>query len=112
MNPISPPLQAVPPLQARAARLGLPAHVELWHPVGCPHCRQTGFAGRQAIAEDLVPDEELERLIFARADHSEIERAAAGNGMRTMFDAGLDAALIGDTSIEEVARSIRADASA
>ena len=99
-------------LAPRAARLGLPINVELWHPVGCPHCRQTGFAGRQAIAEYLVPDEELERLIFARADHTEIERAAVGNGMRTMFDAGLDAALIGDTTIEEVARSIRADASA
>ncbi len=95
-------------LAPRAARLGLPSHVELWHPVGCAHCRQTGFAGRQAIAEYLVPDEELERLIFSRADHTEIERAAVANGMRTMFDAGLDAALVGDTTIEEVARSIRA----
>ena len=95
-------------LAPRAGRLGLRSHVELWHPVGCAHCRQTGFAGRQAIAEYLVPDEELERLIFSRADHAEIERAAVANGMRTMFDAGLDAALVGDTTIEEVARSIRA----
>ena len=95
-------------LEQRAARLGLPVPVELWHPVGCSHCRQTGFAGRQAIAEYLVPDEELERMILARADHTEIERAAVANGMQTMFDAGLDAALIGDTTIEEVARSIRA----
>jgi general secretion pathway protein E len=97
-------------LRTRAARIGQHGPVELWHPVGCSQCRQTGFAGRQAIAEYLVPDEELERLIFARADHTEIERAAVARGMRTMFDAGLDAALVGDTTIEEVARSIRADA--
>jgi hypothetical protein len=29
--------------------------------------------------------------------------------MVTMFDAGLDAALAGDTTLEELARSIRAD---
>ena len=97
-------------LQTRSLRLGHTGAVDLWHPVGCPHCRQTGFSGRQAIAEYLVPDEELERLIFARADHADIERAAVARGMRTMFDAGLDAALVGDTTIEEVARSIRADA--
>ena len=55
-----------------------------------------------------MPDEELERLIFSRADDAEIERAAVANGMRTMFDAGLDAALVSDTMIEELARSIRA----
>ncbi len=97
-------------LARRASALNLPGAPRLWHPVGCPHCRHTGFAGRQAIAEYLQPDDEVERLIFARSDHSEIERAAVGAGMRTMFDAGLDAALAGDTTVEEVVRSIRADA--
>ena len=27
----------------------------LWHPVGCPHCRGTGYRGRLAIAEFLIP---------------------------------------------------------
>ena len=84
--------------------------ITLWHPVGCPECRQTGYRGRQAIAEFLVPDEAVERLVFARADHMAVERAAVEAGMRTMFEAGLDAALAGDTTIEEVMRSIRADA--
>ncbi len=97
-------------LERRAGEAGQAGPVRLWHPVGCPHCRHTGFAGRQAIAEYLQPDDEVERLIFARSDHSEIERAAVRGGMRTMFDAGLDAALAGDTTIEEVVRSIRADA--
>jgi general secretion pathway protein E len=83
--------------------------IRLWQPVGCPQCRQTGFRGRQAIAEFLVPDEPIQRLIFARADHLDIERAAVAAGMQTMFDAGLDAALAGVTTIAEVTRSIRAE---
>ncbi len=89
-------------------RVGGP--VTLWHPVGCPDCRNTGYRGRLAIAEFLVPDEAVERLVFARADQTEVERAAVAGGMRTMFDAGLDAALAGDTTIEDVMRSIRAEA--
>ena len=90
----------------------VPGTPRLAHPVGCNQCRQTGYRGRLAIAEFLVPDETIERLIFSRADHADIERAAVAAGMTTMFQAGLDAALAGVTTIEEVVRSIRADASA
>ncbi len=83
--------------------------VRLWHAVGCPNCRGTGFRGRQAIAEFLTPDAEIERLIFARAENAEVERAAIAGGMVTMFQAGLQAALAGTTTIEEVVRSIRAE---
>jgi general secretion pathway protein E len=83
--------------------------IMLSHAVGCPACRQTGYRGRTAISEFLEMDPEIERLIFARADHSTIERTAVARGMEVMFDAGIAAALAGDTTIEEVTRSIRAD---
>jgi general secretion pathway protein E len=82
--------------------------VTLWHPVGCPSCRGTGYRGRLAIAEFLQPDANIEHLIFAHAEHSEIEKAAVATGMQTMFDAGINAALEGVTTVEEVMRSIRA----
>ena len=91
-------------------REGTGGPIRLWHAVGCPHCRNTGYRGRLAIAEFLQPDGAIERLIFARADHTEIERAAVAGGMRPLFMAGLDAALAGITTVEEVVRSIRADA--
>ncbi len=84
--------------------------IRLWHPVGCPSCRNTGYRGRLAIAEFLQPNDDIEHLIFAHSDHSEIERVAQKHGMATMFDAGLEASLNGVTTIEEVMRSIRAEA--
>jgi general secretion pathway protein E len=78
--------------------------------VGCAACRQTGYRGRTAIAEFLQLGPEIERLIFARADYATIERAAVTEGMQIMFEAGLAAALAGETTIEELTRSIRADA--
>jgi general secretion pathway protein E len=91
-------------------RQGGAGPVRLWRPVGCAHCRNTGYRGRLAVAEFLVPDAQVEHLIFARAEHGEIERAAVASGMATMFDAGIEAALSGITTLEEVVRSIRTEA--
>jgi len=85
--------------------------VTLYHAVGCAACRGTGFRGRRAIAEFLEPNDEVQRLIFSRADHNEVERAAIAAGMVPIFRAGLEAALAGDTTIEEVVRTIQADSS-
>ena len=83
--------------------------IMLSHAVGCSACRHTGYRGRAAIAEFLELGPKIERLIFERADHVTIERAAVAEGMEPMFDAGLAAALAGETTIEEVTRSIRTD---
>ncbi len=48
--------------------------VMIWHPVGCEHCRNTGYSGRQAIAEFLTPDASIERLVFS---HATIWRSSA-----------------------------------
>jgi general secretion pathway protein E len=85
------------------------APIRQWHAKGCPHCRNTGYRGRLAIAEFLRPNAALEQAIFAKSDQAEIERVSIEAGMVTLFDAGLDAALAGDTTLEELARSIRAD---
>ncbi len=77
--------------------------------VGCPACRQTGYRGRQAIAEFLTPNAEIERLLFARADHVAIERAAAAAGMKTMLQTGMEAVARGETTIEEILRAVRAE---
>jgi general secretion pathway protein E len=82
------------------------AELPLYRPVGCPECRGTGYRGRRAIAELLLPSPTIDRLIFERGDHSIIEQAAITDGMRPIFDAGLMAVLEGDTTIQEVTRCI------
>ena len=104
------PAEAPPALIERFALPCTNGPPVLWHAVGCPQCRGTGYRGRQAIAEFLEPNDEIARLVFARADHAAIERAAVAAGMTTMFQAGLEAVLAGTTTIEEVVRSIRAEA--
>jgi general secretion pathway protein E len=84
--------------------------ISLSRPVGCAHCRGTGYRGRRAIAELLAPSREIDRLMFAGADQAAIERAAIGEGMRPLFEAGLLAVIEGDTTIEEVVRCIRSEA--
>jgi general secretion pathway protein E len=91
-------------------RLAPASQIALYHPTGCPACRGTGFRGRRAIAELLVPNRAIDRLIFDGADDAAIERAAVEGGMRPIFDSGLLAVIEGDTTIEEVVRSIRSEA--
>jgi general secretion pathway protein E len=84
--------------------------IRLYQAIGCPSCRGTGYRGRRAIAELLVPSQAIDRLLFERADDAAIERAAVEGGMRPIFDSGLLAVLEGDTTIEEVVRCIKSEA--
>ncbi|MBS1038690.1 GspE/PulE family protein [Gluconobacter cerinus] len=99
---------AEPVPEALITRFGFDQRKEprLWRATGCPHCRQTGYRGRLAIAEFLRPTPALVQLILSGADSSAIERQAVADGMITMFRAGLMAALAGETTIEEVGRAV------
>ena len=91
-------------------RLAPPEAITLFHQKGCSACRGTGYRGRRAIAELLVPNRAIDRLIFEGADDAAIERTAVEQGMRPIFDNGLLAVIEGDTTIEEVVRCIRSEA--
>ena len=91
-------------------RLASAQAITLFHPRGCVECRGTGFRGRRAIAELLLPNRAIDRLIFDGAGDVAIEQAAVEQGMRPIFDSGLLAVIAGDTTIEEVVRCIRSEA--
>ncbi len=71
---------------------------------GCPRCNQTGYKGRIGVYQLLAMSEQLESLAVTNASREEIERAAIGEGMRTLWDDGLAKVAAGLTSIEELAR--------
>jgi general secretion pathway protein E len=78
--------------------------VTLHKPVGCDSCGGTGYAGRLAILEILMMSNEIRDLVLKRCDVGDIARLAAEQGMITMRDDGLQKAVAGLTTIEEVLR--------
>jgi len=78
--------------------------VTLHKPVGCDSCGGTGYAGRLAILEILMMSNEIRDLVLKRCDVGDIARLAAKQGMVTMRDDGLQKAVAGLTTIEEVLR--------
>ncbi|OGD56040.1 hypothetical protein A2V71_03995, partial [Candidatus Berkelbacteria bacterium RBG_13_40_8] len=71
---------------------------------GCDVCHNTGYMGRTAIVEVLVPTKELEELIRNKAPLREFEETAHKLGMRTMHEDGLEKIKAGVTAQEEVER--------
>ena len=106
------PVEKVPEFIARLVpkhvNERLPERPNLRRPVGCPECRNTGYAGRTSVVELLVMDDDIRGLIVSGAAQDELERTASGKGFRTMFEDGLFKVFAGETSIEEVLRSTRA----
>jgi type IV pilus assembly protein PilB len=76
----------------------------LYRKRGCPRCGQTGYKGRIGIYQLLVMSELLETLAAAKAGREELERAAIGEGMKTLWDDGLGKVAAGLTSLEELTR--------
>ena len=71
---------------------------------GCGQCRGTGYAGRKAIAEILLLNDELRELITSRAPVKQIKEAARQNGTRLLREAALDLVEQGVTTLEEINR--------
>ena len=78
--------------------------ITLHRPVGCSSCGDTGYSGRLAILEILLMSDEIRNLVLKRCDVGDIARLAAEQGMVSMRDDGLQKAVAGLTTIEEVLR--------
>jgi type II secretory ATPase GspE/PulE/Tfp pilus assembly ATPase PilB-like protein len=69
---------------------------------GCPHCHDSGFAGRAGLHELLVVDREQRHLIQTSARSEVLQVAAMNAGMFTLRQDGILKVLAGVTTIEEV----------
>lgn len=84
--------------------VGLEEGVPLYGPKGCDDCNNTGLKGRRTIAEFLVVDEGIRRLVLAHKDSSEIMKEAVKKGTKTLWDDGRDLVRRGETTLEELLR--------
>jgi len=71
---------------------------------GCDRCKGRGYLGRLAIIEALTVTESIRRLIMKRASAAVIKNQAVAEGMKTLRMVGIDKALEGQTTLEEVLR--------
>ena len=71
---------------------------------GCQNCRGTGYSGRIALFEVLIIDEAIRNLIIAKASTTTIRAAAFKTGFTGLREEGLDKAIKGITTLEEVLR--------
>lgn len=89
-----------------AGAVGLAPGTAARRAVGCPACRQTGYAGRIGVHEAIRVDDRMCRLIIEGADEAEV--AAAGlDGPNGLARAARDAVARGLTTVEEVLRVTR-----
>jgi Tfp pilus assembly pilus retraction ATPase PilT/ActR/RegA family two-component response regulator len=95
--------ESTSPISGRL-RHWIPGGSQLWEPVGCPDCSQTGYRGRIAVIEILTVTHEVERLIAANQPAGKITAAAREAGMRSLWDAAIGHVLSGATSLDEVIR--------
>jgi type IV pilus assembly protein PilB len=69
---------------------------------GCNHCHQNGYRGRLGIFELLKMTTAIREMTFNREPTQQIRRVARRNQMRTLLEDGVQKALKGVTTLEEI----------
>lgn len=73
---------------------------------GCPACHHGGYRGRLGIFEMLKMNDALRDLVVAGASLVQLRQKAIEQGMVPLREAGLQAILAGETSLEEVLKYV------
>ncbi len=76
----------------------------IYEPVGCLECRNTGYMGRQGIYEIMPLTETLKDVISDDTNLIELRKQAMKEGMKTLRLSGAHKVASGNTTIEEVMR--------
>jgi len=82
----------------------MPEGAVFYHGSGCDRCKNRGYLGRVAIIEALPVSEAIRRLIIKRASAAVVKNQAISEGMRTLRMIGIDKAMEGITTLEEIWR--------
>lgn len=77
---------------------------KLYQGKGCKECINTGYRGRTGIYELLPVTEKIRKAILTHAEANLLKEIAVDEGMTTLLDDGIQKAIKGMTTIEEVLR--------
>lgn len=79
---------------------------EVYEPVGCPFCSNTGYISRRPIYEIINVDETLRTMIAQSVPITEIKEYERSKGVRFLRDFALDLLRDGTTSMAEIEKII------
>jgi type IV pilus assembly protein PilB len=71
-------------------------------PIGCDHCKGTGYKGRIGVYEVMPISDDMRQLIMRNGNAIDIKHQAAAEGLRTLRQSGLRKVKTGVTSLEEI----------
>jgi general secretion pathway protein E len=77
---------------------------QVFSPVGCLECRNSGFLGRQGIYEVMPLSETLSELIQKDVDIAKLRASSMREGMHTLRLSGAQKVGAGETTMAEVMR--------
>jgi type IV pilus assembly protein PilB len=77
--------------------------------VGCKKCRNTGYAGRIAIHELFIPDDDILEMINEHLSAKRLRAEALEKGMIPLQRDGIEKVKAGIVSIEEILRTAVGD---
>lgn len=83
------------------ALLNLSEPAEIYEPVGCLYCNNTGYLGRVGVFEIMVLNEEIKEIIMSDGFTSEKVAAVVERDMTTVLTHTRERVLNGETSLEE-----------
>lgn len=87
--------------------MGIRADVnpEIYEPVGCEHCDNTGYSGRIGIYEIMKITPPLKELISKNASVSELKQMGMREGMHTLRQSATMLVIKGITSVHEMIKT-------
>ncbi|OGP63580.1 MAG: hypothetical protein A2V65_06845 [Deltaproteobacteria bacterium RBG_13_49_15] len=80
------------------------SQAHFWHGKGCESCQFSGYSGRIAIFEILMITSSVKEVIASGISSIVLKKTAEREGFRPMVVDGIQKALMGITTIEEVLR--------
>jgi type IV pilus assembly protein PilB len=80
------------------------AEIKFYKGKGCNKCGNTGYRGRSGLYEFLPVSKKIKQMIVAGVSEADIKKAAQDEGMKDIFQVGIEKINEGVTSLEEVLR--------
>jgi type IV pilus assembly protein PilB len=89
-------------LEGREKLINIPANTQFYHGRGCHKCLGSGYSGRVPVYEIMNVTPVLEKAIESGEPNSALRVIALNDGMVELAVGGLERAMLGQTTIEEV----------